>query len=238
MPRPPLLLTVGEPAGIGPDCIVRAWHAEPDMFADAIAVCPPHWLTTRAVRIGMPLPVREIETLEDAAPGGPALCCWNPAGATIIDIVPGHPSAATATAVVACIEQAARACMQGLARALVTGPIEKAVLREAGFAFPGHTEFLAQIGGTPHVVMMLAGSFLHPGPLYGLVTTLFGGGGALLHGLAERLEQETSMPTRIADSPLTCVAVGAGALLFVLGHGVDALLVLAGGILSWIATML
>ena len=160
MPRPPLLLTVGEPAGIGPDCIVRAWHAEPDMFADAIAVCPPHWLTTRAVRIGMPLPVREIETLEDAAPGGPALCCWNPAGATIIDIVPGHPAAETASAVIGCIEQAARACMQGLARALVTGPIEKAVLREAGFAFPGHTEFLAQIGGTPHVVMMLAGSHL------------------------------------------------------------------------------
>lgn len=160
MPRPPLLLTVGEPAGIGPDCVVRAWHAEPDRFADAVVVCPPHWLTTRAEQIGMPLPLREIGSPEGAIPDASALGCWNPAGATDIDVVPGQPSSATAMAVIACIEQAARACMQGRARALVTGPIEKAVLREAGFAFPGHTEFLARISDTPHEVMMLAGSQL------------------------------------------------------------------------------
>jgi 4-hydroxythreonine-4-phosphate dehydrogenase len=155
-----LLLTVGEPAGIGADCIVRAWHAEPGVFADAIAVCPPHWLTARAIEIGMPLPVHGIDTLEAAVPDAPGMRCWNPTGAAGIDIVPGHPAAETAPTVIACIEQAARACMQGRARALVTGPIEKAVLREAGFAFPGHTEFLAEIGDTPRVVMMLACSQL------------------------------------------------------------------------------
>jgi 4-hydroxythreonine-4-phosphate dehydrogenase len=158
--RPPLLLTAGEPAGIGPDCIVRAWHAEPGLFADAVAVCPPAWLTTRAERIGMPLPIREIGALQEAQTDTSALCCWNPAGTQHTDVVTGHPTAATAEAVIACIEQAALACLDGRARALITGPIEKAVLRDAGFAFPGHTEFLAEISDTPHVVMMLAGSEL------------------------------------------------------------------------------
>jgi len=158
--RPPILLTAGEPAGIGPDCIVRAWHAEPALFADVVAVCPPAWLAERAARIGLPLPMHEIASLQEASSDTAALRCWNPIDDADAAVVCGQPSAATAAAVIGCIEQAARACMDGRARAMVTGPIEKAVLRDAGFAFPGHTEFLAAIGGTPHVVMMLAGQDL------------------------------------------------------------------------------
>jgi len=158
--RLPLLLTAGEPAGIGPDCIVRAWHAEPGWFADIVAVCPPAWLTKRAIQIGLPLPVQEITSPEEALAGASMLSCWDPTGMPETDVVSGHPTAATAGAVIACIEQAARACMHGRGCALVTGPIEKAVLREAGFTFPGHTEFLAAIGGSARVVMMLASSEL------------------------------------------------------------------------------
>lgn len=158
--RPPLLLTAGEPAGIGPDCIARAWHAEPGLFADIVAVCPPSWLAKRAKQIGLPLPIQEIASPEEAQADASMLCCWDPTDMPETDVVSGRPVAATAAAVIACIEQAARACMHGRGRALVTGPIDKAVLREAGFTFPGHTEFLAAIGGSARVVMMLASNEL------------------------------------------------------------------------------
>ncbi len=67
-----------------------------------------------------------------------------------------HPSAETAEAVVACIREAATACISGLASGMVTGPIEKAILKNSGFAFPGHTEYLAHLAGDSDFVMMLA----------------------------------------------------------------------------------
>jgi 4-hydroxythreonine-4-phosphate dehydrogenase len=158
--RLPLLLTAGEPAGIGPDCIVRAWHAEPELFADVVAVCPTAWLTDRAAHIGLPLPVQAIGSLAEAGADTATLRCWNPTHSPETAVICGQPAAATAAAVIGCIEQAARACLDGRARALVTGPIEKAVLRDAGFAFPGHTEFLADISATQRVVMMLASDVL------------------------------------------------------------------------------
>jgi 4-hydroxythreonine-4-phosphate dehydrogenase len=75
---------------------------------------------------------------------------------------PGRPSVATAAAVTAAIERGAHACMTGEAAALVTAPIHKAVLTEAGFGFPGHTEYLAALTGRDQAVMMLASSDVDP----------------------------------------------------------------------------
>ena len=111
--------------------------------------------------LGIQVVIREVPAPEVSAHG---LACWNPGMGTGLNacinkapaITPGIPETGTASAVMSCIEAAARACMGGKARAMVTGPIEKSVLRDAGFDFPGHTEFLAYLAHVPKVVMMLA----------------------------------------------------------------------------------
>jgi 4-hydroxythreonine-4-phosphate dehydrogenase len=160
----PILITVGEPAGIGPDCILRAWQAEPDALRGCVISAPAGWLQSRAAMIGVEATVTGFDTLADAAAGHGGLRCWNPAAYLACEpVTPGAPSAQTAAAVVRCIEAAADASLNSRAAALVTGPIEKAVLRSAGFSFPGHTEFLAHLaavaGRAPdadHFAMMLA----------------------------------------------------------------------------------
>lgn len=166
-----LLITVGEPAGIGPDCVLRAWQHAPELFANAVVVTPLSWLRERAEQIGMALPLYEISDPSCFDQHGTdGLCCWNPLppSLSIGPVQPGVPSAATATAVITCIESATRACIAGQASALITGPIEKAVLKASGFNFPGHTEFLAWLArdgkdvSTAHMdhVMMLASDVL------------------------------------------------------------------------------
>ena len=160
----PQLITVGEPAGIGPDCIIRAWQRSAELFDNAIIVAPAAWISQRAKLIGIDIPIHEYQALAEYgnAPAG-MLACWNPLSEDIADgpVTPGETSATTAAAVIHCIEAASWACLHGRAAALVTGPIEKAVLRNEGFSFPGHTEFLAHLSAREQAedsdfVMMLA----------------------------------------------------------------------------------
>ena len=153
----PLLLTLGEPAGIGPDCILLAFQAHPEKFRQVIVAAPSHWLTDRAEQLGINAQVHPIKQLGDPIPDG-KLGVWNPLAPTITShpVTTGTTSSVTAAAVIACIEIAAKACMRSDAAGLITAPIEKAVLRDAGFDFPGHTEFLASLANQKRVVMMLA----------------------------------------------------------------------------------
>ncbi|MFQ5518532.1 MAG: 4-hydroxythreonine-4-phosphate dehydrogenase PdxA, partial [Mariprofundus sp.] len=157
----PFLLTLGEPAGIGPDCTLLAFQADPERFRNTIVVAPPHWLSERADILGLNISIHPCEHLDSAVPKH-HLGCWNPLSGKTADgpVTVGRPSSSTATAVVGCIESAATACMHGHAAAIITAPIEKAILRDSGFDFPGHTEFLANISGTDRVVMMLASAQL------------------------------------------------------------------------------
>ena len=145
----PYLITVGEPAGIGPDCIIRAFSDEPAAFRNCVIAAPRNWIEERANAINIALSVKEHTSLNAAFRGeseAGKLHCWNPLGDTVCGAVTaGRPSAATASAVIHCIESATMACLNGEAAALVTGPIEKAILKSEGFAFPGHTEFLAHL---------------------------------------------------------------------------------------------
>ncbi|HXH71851.1 MAG TPA: 4-hydroxythreonine-4-phosphate dehydrogenase PdxA [Mariprofundaceae bacterium] len=152
----PLLLTLGEPAGIGPDCVLRAFAEAPEAFTDIVIAAPAEWLAARAAEADLDVPLHECVGLDDLEAG--ALNCWNPLPehTPVAPVHAGRPSQDTAMAVVGCIEAAAIACLKGNAAALVTGPIEKAVLRDAGFAFPGHTEYLAHLAGDVPFVMMLA----------------------------------------------------------------------------------
>ncbi|RMH51733.1 MAG: 4-hydroxythreonine-4-phosphate dehydrogenase PdxA [Zetaproteobacteria bacterium] len=162
----PLLLTLGEPAGIGPDCALLLWQRAPEQFRDLLVVAPPAWIEARARTLGIDAPVRRLERIA-MPPDDRAISCLAEDGWTTAPVRVGQPAPATAGTVIAAIRLAARACLAGQAAALVTGPIEKAVLREGGFAFPGHTEFLAHLCGDVAVVMMLAA----PGLRVALLTT-------------------------------------------------------------------
>ncbi|MDX8396638.1 MAG: 4-hydroxythreonine-4-phosphate dehydrogenase PdxA [Mariprofundaceae bacterium] len=155
MAEKPLLLTLGEPAGIGPDCVLLAYQNQPQLFQNIIIVAPQSWLRQRADMLGLSPSITEHTVLSEIKQDDSSLQCWNPI-TTDAEVSVGTPSAHTASSVIACIEIAAKACLQKHAAALITAPIEKAILRDAGFDFPGHTEFLAAIGGGNRVTMMLA----------------------------------------------------------------------------------
>ncbi len=140
----PLALTLGEPAGIGPDLALAVWHrrAELDvppfyMVADAA------FLGRRARRLGLDLPVT-------TAPPDRAMTVF-PGALPVVDIdikvtaEPGRPDRSSAPAAIASIRRGVADVLAGSAAAVVTNPVAKNVLYESGFAEPGHTEFLAKL---------------------------------------------------------------------------------------------
>ncbi|SFR10744.1 4-hydroxythreonine-4-phosphate dehydrogenase PdxA [Poseidonocella sedimentorum] len=147
-PRPPVIVTCGEPAGVGPELAPRA-------RAQLGAEVPFVWLGDPA-HLPKGTALREIAAPEDAqgiAPGIlPVLPHAFPAPAT-----PGTPTPENAQSVIDVIARAVDLVRSGAASALCTAPINKKALQDgAGFAYPGHTEFLAALAGVPRVVMMLA----------------------------------------------------------------------------------
>src|ERR1700742_4588273 len=154
----PLALTLGEPAGIGPDITLLAWLRRDELKL------PPFYLlgdaafiARRAKALGLAVPVAEVgavaarppfaQPLPVAAPGNPATA------------EPGKPDTSSAEAAITSIRRAVADVRAGLAGAVVTNPIAKSVLYRAGFKHPGHTEFLAELaagsGKAPQPVMML-----------------------------------------------------------------------------------
>lgn len=160
---PRLLLGTGEPAGIGPDlCVAVAQKTWPCALA---ALGDPAVLAARAARLGMPLRLETIgpDTGLDAHRPG-TLKVWPLP--TAVPVVPGRLDPANARYVLDTIAQGTRACLAGRFDALVTCPVHKGVINQAGIPFTGHTEFIAAItGGEP--VMMLAA----PGLRVALATT-------------------------------------------------------------------
>ncbi|MFQ5347625.1 MAG: 4-hydroxythreonine-4-phosphate dehydrogenase PdxA [Rhodothalassiaceae bacterium] len=149
----PIAVTLGEPAGVGPEIIAAAWQRRNDN-----SLPPFFWLgSTEALRAqGVSVPVAEIAAPEEVAAafgkGLPVLPRTLPA-----PVVPGRPDRANAPAIIAAIEEAVSLVTGGRATALVTAPIQKSTLRAAGFEAPGHTECLARLAGRPaeDAVMML-----------------------------------------------------------------------------------
>jgi 4-hydroxythreonine-4-phosphate dehydrogenase len=140
-PDAPILITMGEPSGIGPEVAVAAFAH----FGGRIGSHPLKLVGDAGI----------FSSHEDAL---------IPTRARV-SAIPGKPDSANAAAVTEAIEIAVAACMAGDAAALVTAPIHKAVLNAAGFAFPGHTEFLAHLTGARRAVMMLASDQLRVVPL-------------------------------------------------------------------------
>ncbi|MEM8785237.1 MAG: 4-hydroxythreonine-4-phosphate dehydrogenase PdxA, partial [Pseudomonadota bacterium] len=171
-PRLPLALTMGEPAGIGPDITLLAWQARARLnLPPFFVVADPAVLKARAAALSLRVPIRLMKdahevpaTFAEALPVLPlpdAMAAPGP-------VTPGRPTAATAQSVIAAIKTATRLVQSGDAAALVTNPIHKAVLNAQGFEFPGHTEFLAALCAEPGLsaprpVMMLTAGELRVG---------------------------------------------------------------------------
>lgn len=147
---PRLAVTPGEPAGIGPD-ICLSVAAEPDT-AELVHFCDPRLIEERASQLGVDIVVNAIDK-HGYKPGAfnvqPVML---DTGAQA-----GQLNPANADYVLQCLDQAVSACNQGSCHGLVTAPVNKAVINDAGIAFTGHTEWLAERTGAGRVVMMLTG---------------------------------------------------------------------------------
>lgn len=169
----PLAVTCGEPAGIGLDVTLAAWTRR------AAAELPPFYvigdvvaLSRRAAALGLAVPVARVSAGEAAPAFGEALPVVDLGMATVAEA--GRPARGDAAAVVASIERAVEDVVAGHAAAVVTNPIHKHALYDAGFAHPGHTEFLGALAdrllprgdGRPwRPIMMLAGPDMRTVPI-------------------------------------------------------------------------
>ncbi|WP_048647720.1 4-hydroxythreonine-4-phosphate dehydrogenase PdxA [Nitratireductor soli] len=165
----PLALSIGDPSGIGPEIAVQAWLQRKALSLPPFYILgDPALLAARARHMGLDAPLAELDP-EDAnsyfAERLPVVALEN----SLTD-TPGQPSAANAAGIVEAIARAVEDTLAGRACAIVTAPIAKKPLYDAGFQFPGHTEFLGHLaeeatGIAARPVMMLAGPELRTVPV-------------------------------------------------------------------------
>ena len=147
-------LTPGEPAGIGPDlCLLLARDSQPHAL---IAIASIELMRARAAELGLDITL--IEVTPDRWPDQPAaagsLYVWDTPLAS--PVMSGQLTAANAPYVLTTLQRAGNGCLDGSFAGMITAPVHKGVINEAGIPFSGHTEFLAELTGTEQVVMMLA----------------------------------------------------------------------------------
>ncbi len=156
----PLVVTLGDPAGIGPEIAIKAWQAL-DKKIPFVLLADRRFFPAFAVRCG--IATQEIASDAEVENASALPFLHHPLHG---EPTPGVANNTNAASVISMIETAVRLVQQGRCSALVTNPINKLVLKEgANFAFPGHTEFLAHISGsTARPVMMLASPLLRVVP--------------------------------------------------------------------------
>lgn len=152
-PLPRLLLTPGEPAGIGPDLAVRI--AQRAHAAQIVVVADPELLRERAARLDLALRLTSFDPDTPARAQAPGELTVAPISLAR-PVTPGHLDPGNGAYVLATLDRAVDLCRDGAADALVTGPVNKAVINQAGFAFMGHTGYLAERCASAPPVMMLA----------------------------------------------------------------------------------
>lgn len=153
--QPTIAVTAGEPAGIGPELIamLAARHAKAPFPARLVALADHALLVERAARIGLSPRLAPFDPAAFAHAG--VLEVWNQPVA--MPVRPGHPDPTNAHTVIDMLRRAADACNIGSFDAIVTAPVQKSVIIDAGIPFTGHTEFFAEHGRATRVVMMLVG---------------------------------------------------------------------------------
>jgi 4-hydroxythreonine-4-phosphate dehydrogenase len=167
---PTIAITAGEPAGIGPELValLAQRHRDRPFGARLVVLGDRSLLAARAARIGVATRYVDFDAASSAPPPGGIEIWQQP---LVAPVTPGHPDPANARSVVALLRHASDACATGAFAALVTAPVQKSVLMDAGIAFSGHTEFFAQCTHSPHVVMLLVGGSPEAPLRVALVTT-------------------------------------------------------------------
>jgi 4-hydroxythreonine-4-phosphate dehydrogenase len=150
---PRIALTAGEPAGIGPDLIIAL--AQQPQAAELIAIADPDLLQQRAHLLGLPLRVQEWKNTQPPRPNKAGELFVAPV-ALAAPVSAGVLDKANAPYVLRTLAIAADSCMNKQFDAIVTAPLQKSIINDAGIAFSGHTEFFAAHTHTADVVMMLA----------------------------------------------------------------------------------
>jgi 4-hydroxythreonine-4-phosphate dehydrogenase len=168
MSSPLLALTLGDPCGIGPELIAKLFHPSAGVSTEGCVVVGDVAVMRRALAwTGLELPVARIDMpsdLADLPPGCLPVVQPDDLPAGLVELPVGQVAAAAGAAAAACVRQAAAWALQGQVAGLVTAPLNKQAMAEAGVAFPGHTELLqacaARDGALPPVRMMLANESL------------------------------------------------------------------------------
>ncbi|MFT4613912.1 MAG: 4-hydroxythreonine-4-phosphate dehydrogenase [Bacteroidia bacterium] len=150
---PRIAITPGEPAGIGPDVVLMA--ALQDWPAQLVAVADPALLEQRATALGLAINLQTFDPNLTAQAHTAGTLCVLPVHLAQ-PAIPGQLNPNNAAYVLATLRSAVQVCQEGLCQAMVTGPVQKSVINDAGIPFMGHTEFLAEETGAGRVVMMLA----------------------------------------------------------------------------------
>ena len=144
----PLAVTMGEPAGIGPDIALMAWRDRASQqLPPFYLIGDPELMEKRAARLGIGVPIVEVlpeEAIDSFAYGLPVVAAEGTEDNSAEDL-PGAPTTDTAFMVIEAIRAGVDHIRSGRARAIVTNPIAKSVLAAAGFSHPGHTEFLGEL---------------------------------------------------------------------------------------------
>lgn len=156
--RPPLAVTMGDAAGIGPEIVAKAL-ACPELEPRPVVLGDAAWLERTVRALALEVAVRRLGAIEEASGAGGLI--------EVLDVAPvpsdlrlGVVDARAGAAAAACIREGVRLACEGRCGGLVTAPIHKEALAAAGVPFPGHTEMLAHHAGVDEVAMMLANDAL------------------------------------------------------------------------------
>ena len=157
MTCPRVAMTMGDLSGIGPDILLE--NAKKQVWAQRVVIGDPVVLEQRARQIGADVELLDYDPEAPIRPhkAGQLLCLAQPV--VLPRVTPGTPDPRNTDCLVSAIERAVDGCLSGEFHAMVTGPVNKAIIAANGHDFTGHTEYIADYCGSPSPVMMLANDF-------------------------------------------------------------------------------
>ena len=199
-PEAPFAITMGDPAGIGPEIIVKGWTAKDIAHTRKMVIGDLDLISSTAHTYNPGLIVSGVSSPEEVSGDPNILSVLVPPGTGTIDpVTPGQPSVASGRWAYACVKMAVDLARERRIAAMTTAPLTKVALRAAGYNYPGHTELIADLCGSPRVGIMLVG-----GPLRVILVTIH----IALREVAGQLTKERELDTiRLAAEALRLLGV-------------------------------
>lgn len=165
MTKPLLAITMGDPTGVGPETIAKAWsRTAMHAVSRAVVLGHPEVMRRATVLVDAPVRVVEVERFDQLHSSPDVMPCMTCCADEVVLLPPGQIDARGGDAAYRCVTRACELAQAGVVDGLVTAPLSKAALAAAGHDYPGHTELLADLCGASSVAMML---YLAPDPKSG-----------------------------------------------------------------------